>query len=46
MSSSCSIQFVQKRWKVVSVFAIIAMTWLATILPVQAQRADEELVRI
>ncbi|OKH28460.1 alkaline phosphatase [Chroogloeocystis siderophila] len=46
MSSLCSIQFVQKRWKVVSTFAIIAMTWLATILPVQAQGADEELVRI
>ncbi|WP_228054672.1 hypothetical protein [Gloeocapsopsis crepidinum] len=46
MSSLCSIQFVQKRWKVVSTFAIVAMTWLATVLPVQAQGADEEIVRI
>ncbi|MUL35485.1 alkaline phosphatase [Gloeocapsopsis dulcis] len=46
MSSLCSIQFVGKGWKVVSFFVVIAITWLATVLPVQAQGADEELVRI
>lgn len=46
MSSLCSIQFLWKRWKVVSLLIVITMIWLATMLPVQAQGADEQQVRI